>query len=68
MSLLGSRLLGVRDLFSLGPRAVEDLAAILQVSVVHSPTSQSTPQSMFLEVYENAEATKATTSGDRGDF
>ena len=44
-----------KHLFSLGPEAIEEIAAILQVTVVPSTTTQSTAQSTYL-----------TYCGDRG--
>jgi len=45
-----------KHLFTLGPEAIEEIAAILQVTVAPSTTTQSTAQSKFLTAYENADA------------
>ena len=45
-----------KHLFTLGPEAIEEIAAILQVTVAPSTTTQSTAQSKFLKAYENADA------------
>ena len=37
-----------KHLFSLGPEAIEEIAAMLQVTVAPSTTTQSTAQSTFL--------------------
>jgi len=47
-----------KHLFSLGPEAIEEIAAILQVTVAPSTTTQSTAQNTYLTAYENADAIK----------
>ena len=49
-----------KHLFSLGPEAIEEIAAILQVTVAPSATTQSAAQSMFFVAYENADAIEAS--------
>ena len=45
-----------KHLLTLGPEAIEEIAAILQVAVAPPTTPQSTAQSSFLTAYENADA------------
>ena len=47
-----------KHLFSLGPEAIEEIAAILQVTVAPSTTTKSTTQSKFLTAYKYADAIK----------
>ena len=47
-----------KHLFLLGPEAIGEIAAILQVTVAPSTTMQSTAQSTFLKSYENADTIK----------
>jgi len=51
-----------KHLFSLGPEAIEEIAAILQVTIAPSTTTQSTAQYTFLTAYENAGANKKPLS------
>ena len=54
-----------KHLFSLGPEAIEEIAAALQVTVAPTTTTQPTAQSTFFTFYENADAIKASLF-DRG--